>query len=136
MVSRSAVQDCDIGLPLKALVPLLAYDVFVNIAVTAHYLCMANKVCHRMTWCNVAKLLLRALPFRDPGPLPSQADLFEIFMAKAAWGCFAVVLATVGNLVALIVLNGHEEAWLCLTVCSADGMFSVMAALLPACGWD
>ena len=105
--------------------PLLAYDVLVNIAVTAHYLCMANKICHRLTWRNAFKLLLQALPFRDPGPLPSQGDLFELFMAKALLACFAVVLATVGNLVALIALHGHEEAWLCLTTCAADGMFSL-----------
>ena len=123
MVSKSAVQDCNIGLPLKALIPLLTYDVLVNIAVTAHYICMANKVCHRMTWSNVFKLLLHALPFRNPGPLPSHGDIYELLMAKAVLGCFAVVLATVGNLVALIVLNGHEEAWLCLTVCGADGVF-------------
>lgn len=43
-------------------------------------------------------------------------------MARSVLGCLGVVLATVGNLVALIVLRGHEEAWMCLTICSVDGM--------------
>lgn len=123
LVSKSADHDCEIGLPIKALIPLLSYDVLVNLAVTILYLAMANKVCHRLSWRNAFKLLLHALPFRNPGPLPSQGDLFELFMAKSVLACVAVVLGTVGNLVALMALNGHEEAWLCLTICSVDGMF-------------
>ena len=138
MVSKSPDHDCQIGLPLKALVPLLSYDVVVNIAVTILYLTMANKICHRLTWRNAFKLLLHALPFRNPGPLPSQGDLFELFMAKSVLACIAVVLGTVANLVALMCLNGHEEAWLCLTICSVDGTlpslpFSPRASLVHRC---
>ena len=126
LVSKSSPASpgphCQIGLPIQALIPLLSYDLLVNFGLTALYLFMANKICHRLTWRNVFPLVVHALPFRNPGPLPSQADVFELFMAKSVLGCLGVILATAGNLVALIVLRGHEEAWMCLTICSVDGM--------------
>ena len=121
IVSSDPSHDCQIGLPVKALVALLSYDVLLNMILTILYLAMANKICHRLSWHNFFKLLLQAMPFRCHGQFPSQEDVFELFMAKSVLGCLGVVLSTVGNLVALIVLRGHEEAWMCLTFCTADG---------------
>ena len=121
MVSSDPSHDCQIGLPVKALVPLLTYDALLNMGFTIFYVAMANKVCHRLSWRNSFKILIQAMPFRTQGPFPSQEDVFELFMAKSVLACLGVVLSTVANLVALIVLKGHEEAWMCLLLCEADG---------------
>ena len=123
VISKSPEHDCQIGLPEKALITLLTYDTVVNVGLTALYLVMASKNCPRLSWASGSRLVLRALPCKASGPLPSLANVTEHFMAKSVLACFAIILATVGNLVALIVLRGHEEAWICLTVCSADGSY-------------
>ncbi|KAL8796056.1 MAG: hypothetical protein Q9195_001632 [Heterodermia aff. obscurata] len=126
VVSSDPRHDCQIGLPVKALVTLISYDGFLNMGLTILYLAMANKICHRLSWHNSFKLLAQAMPFRNQGPFPNQEAIFELFMAKSVLACLGVVLATVGNLVALIVLRGHEEAWMCLTLCSADVAWAVV----------
>ena len=130
LVAHDPSHDCQIGLPVKALVPLLTYDALLNMGLTIFYVVMANKVCHRLTWRNSFKILIQALPFRSQGPFPSQEDVFELFMAKSVLACLGVVLATVANLVTLIVLRGHEEAWLCLLLCSADGKKNSLTKIL------
>ncbi|CAF9911601.1 MAG: hypothetical protein HETSPECPRED_000393 [Heterodermia speciosa] len=126
VVSSDPSHDCQIGLPIKALIPLLSYDVLLNMGLTILYLAMANTICNRLSWHNSFKLLMQAMPFRNHGPFPNQEAVFELFMAKSVLACLGVVLSTVGNLVALIVLRGHEEAWMCLTFCSADVSWAVL----------
>ena len=118
----SKVDDmCRIGLPLKAVISLLIYDVLINIGLTGLYIKLANRIVKNLTWGAVGRVTLGALPFHNYGPLPSQASILQLMMAKSILATLAVILVTAVNLVVLIVMRGKEQAWLCLTICCLDG---------------
>ena len=118
----SAIDEiCRIGLPDAALISLLTYDTIVNFCFTGLYVWLTNSITRNLSWASVGKVMLAALPFREYGPLPTQASLLELMMAKSLLGTAATVVATVVNLAVLIYVRGHEQGWICFTVCSVDG---------------
>lgn len=114
---------CRIGLPSMALTALLSYDVFINVALLGIYLGLTNKIVKNLSWKAIGKVIYGAMPFRNYGPLPGQADMLQHMMAKSIIATLLVVIGTGANLGMLLALNGHEQAWLCLTICCLDGQY-------------
>ena len=63
-----------------------------------------------------------ALPFHHSKKLDTQENLLMFMMIKGTMGALAIIMPTVANLAILFKLNGHEQGWLCFTVCTIDGM--------------
>lgn len=115
---------CRIGLPNGPLITLLIYDICLNFALTVLYVWITNQVTRNLTWASVGKVLLACLPFGSYGPLPTQASLCEVMMAKSIIGAAATVIGSSVNVAVLIYMRGHEQGWICFTICSIDGELS------------
>ena len=133
--------ECRIGLPSKVTIPLLAYDITINVALTALFI----------------YLLVPSLRFEFRGPRPRQwaCRSFRCTVRRQEWsqsheegldnnlfsrryqsqetrrtmrwlawksviGAVLVLLPTVGNLGFLYYVRGTELGWLCITLCTLD----------------
>ena len=74
-------------------------------------------------------------PGRKYGPLETQASMLQLMMAKSILGTVAAVVVTAANLAVLIGVRGHEQDWLCFTVCCVDSTLS-FHSLYIICGWS
>ncbi|RPB05757.1 hypothetical protein L873DRAFT_1661951 [Choiromyces venosus 120613-1] len=100
--------QCKIGLKLPANIPLLIFDMTINIYLTILFL----KPLHGLwSFQNGTKL--------------KQGRLHRVAFRTFIGSC-ATLVSTLGNLVSLIVLRGKEPGWICLTVCTSDILFSVL----------
>lgn len=117
---------CRIGLPKPALISLLTYDLVLNLALTATYLHLTNRITRNLSWAAIGRVALAALPFRSHGNLATQASMLQLMMAKSVLAAVAVTAVTAVNLGVLIKVGGHEQGWLCLTVCCVDVAWSVV----------
>ncbi|KAF3925665.1 hypothetical protein ABW21_db0208773 [Orbilia brochopaga] len=96
--------ECYIGLKLVANIPLLVFDVVINVYLTSLFLIPLFGVCAF-----------------------DQASQKVRNMAKRTfWGSAATLLSTVANLTTLVVLRGHEPGWVCFACCNADVVFSAI----------
>ena len=132
---------CRIGLPNGALIPLLTYDVLVNVALTGLYIWLTNRISQNLTWAAVGGVALAVVwPGRKYGPLETQASMLQLMMAKSILGTVAAVVVTAANLAVLIGVRGHEQDWLCFTVCCVDGMLclplTLYYSLYTICCWS
>lgn len=117
---------CRIGLPAGTLISLLSYDVIVNIGLTITYIYLTNSVTRNLTWSAIGRVALAALPFRHYGPLTTQASMLQLMMAKSVLAALALAAVTAVNLAVLIAVKGHEQGWLCLTICCVDASWGVV----------
>ncbi|KAF3082979.1 hypothetical protein TWF102_008768 [Orbilia oligospora] len=96
--------ECYIGLRLVANIPLLVFDVVINVYLTSLFLVPLFGVCSF-----------------------DQASQKVRNMAKRTfWGSIATLISTVANLATLVVLRGHEPGWICFACCNADVVFSAI----------
>ncbi|RPB25321.1 hypothetical protein L211DRAFT_759234, partial [Terfezia boudieri ATCC MYA-4762] len=96
--------ECRIGLRLPANVPLLAFDICINVYLTALFL----QPLKQMYSYKGAKGGLRT-------------------MAKRTFiGSALTLLTTVSNLTAVLILKGREPGWICFACCNADVLFSAL----------
>ena len=110
---------CRIGLPLPVTIPLLTYDVLINVGMMAMYIWLALPYLGGRSFPGIK---LRALGFRrNTIEFQSQGELLELFIWKGLYGAFVVILPTVANLVTLFRVHGREQGWLCFTICTIDG---------------
>ena len=110
---------CRIGLPLPVTIPLLTYDVLINVGMMAMYIWLALPYLGGRSFPGIK---LRALGFRRNNiEFQSQGELLELFIWKGLYGAFVVILPTVANLVTLFRVHGREQGWLCFTICTIDG---------------
>lgn len=117
--------QCRIGLPLIVTLPLLVYDIAINTALTGvFFVLVKNSYAKGLTLMEAGRLSLKAIPFRNKSIfLRSQSGLLKLMIAKSVLGAMAVVIPTIANLTILFKLKGHEQAWLCFTICTIDGTF-------------
>ncbi|KAJ7777489.1 hypothetical protein B0H14DRAFT_3865054 [Mycena olivaceomarginata] len=90
---------CVIGLKLTASLPLLSYDLYINVLLTALFLWPLLR-------SRLSNKRLRRLAART-------------FVASA----MALTTSTV-NIALLTVMDGHELGWLCLASCGMDVIFN------------
>ncbi|KAL2061324.1 hypothetical protein VTL71DRAFT_7597 [Oculimacula yallundae] len=95
---------CIIGMELKAMMPLIIFDAVVNLYLTLLFVLPLRSL---YSYKNSPKSSLRTMAIRS-------------FV-----GSIATLTSSVVNLTVLMVLQG-EEAWLCLMLCNADILFSVV----------
>jgi uncharacterized protein involved in cysteine biosynthesis len=127
---------CRIGIPQYITIPLVVYDVVLNILLTSVFVYLLSPL------IRSGKLSMKAFPAsrltRCLGNMCSrsksrtsliQADQgnqlmirrIERLLLKTFVGSILVILPTVGNVTALSALGGRELGWLCLTTCTFDG---------------
>lgn len=118
---------CRIGQPLKVTIPLLTYDIVVNVSLTVlfvHFLYpfLAPKG-------NIISLVqsLSSLNFgQQKSPNRSSnhdrvTGRLRRLVVKTVVGGVLVMIPTVANLTGVLITRGREQGWMCLTLCSLDG---------------
>ena len=115
---------CRIGLPFKVTLPLLVYDILINLSLTAFFCFIGHQYLRGRTFKQMMAVFSAALPFHHSKKLDTQENLLMFMMIKGTMGALAIIMPTVANLAILFKLNGHEQGWLCFTVCTIDGRFS------------
>ena len=114
---------CRIGLPLVITIPLLSYDILINFALTFVFVLRGARLVKIQGPRHAMRCIAMALPFRKVPGLRDPVIACEFFMGRSGLGASAIILPTIANLVILFVLNGHENGWLCFTICTVDSMF-------------
>ncbi|KAL8917053.1 MAG: hypothetical protein Q9172_006006 [Xanthocarpia lactea] len=127
-------RQCTVGLPPSITISLLGLDLGLNIILTLMLYYLTSKALNKRLGLTF-HLALHALPFRDPNPLienllglpraqflaaTKEGDK-RLRVAKALWGTCAIMIPTAGNLGVLLYMKGHEQGWLCISCCIADG---------------
>lgn len=117
--------SCVIGLPDLITIPLLAYDICINLGVTALFMYYT----HRYTRASHTKdVIRRALPIpflKSSLKLDTQLALLELFVVKSIIGTLVMIISTIANLVVLIKFHGAEQGWLRFTISTCDYKFSL-----------
>ncbi|KAI9786869.1 MAG: hypothetical protein M1839_005100 [Geoglossum umbratile] len=125
---------CEIGLPFNITLPLLIFDVWINIFLTGQFIFFARRFMRnwvprtlRQTW---NKLIHPHLRNDGPSPLEDNPADQRGVLADMAWrtckAMFIVLTTTIANLSILFALRGHEQAWLCFLMCSIDVVSGVV----------
>ena len=127
---------CRIGLPLVITIPLLTYDILINFALTWVFVLRGARLVKIRGPRHALRCITLALPFRRvPGGLRDPVVACEFFMGRSGLGASAIILPTIANLVILFVLNGHENGWLCFTICTVDSKcFHIPSSLIFVLG--
>jgi len=121
---------------------LLSYDTFVNLFLTGVFIYLLRPLLRFGTpssspyWGSHARTLVRRLVGvslhsaheMENGYILNTGRLqaVEKLVWKSLIGAFVVLLPTIANLAILFVMGGRELGWLCLTVCTLDGVFRLI----------
>ena len=124
---------CRIGLPLVITIPLLTYDIIINFILTGIFYLRGARLISIGNFRHILRCIAMALPFRRVPGLRDPIKACEFFMGRSALGAMAIILPTIANLVILFVLNGHENGWLCFTICTIDSKLSSPIPISPMC---
>ncbi|KAF2095274.1 hypothetical protein NA57DRAFT_44928, partial [Rhizodiscina lignyota] len=127
---------CRIGIPLKVTVPLLTYDIFINIALTGVFLWLLTPLVSfsaRATSMSPASntttaidtAMMTEMNYNVVSTRPAGATSIEKLVAKSLIGAVLVLFPTVVNLVLLYHFKGREFGWLCLSICTLDVTWAV-----------
>jgi hypothetical protein len=122
---------CYVSLPRFVVIPLLAYDTFINILLTASFVYFLGPILHS----NLAGRRLSTLigPYckgarSQTFPLRTSNAQVGDRVEKLLWRTFAglclVLPLTIGNLVHSVVLQGRDVGFVCMMLCICDGMYA------------
>ncbi|KAK5046823.1 hypothetical protein LTR84_007177 [Exophiala bonariae] len=119
--------QCRIGLPFKITLPLLIYDITINLYLTGHFLHFSRP--------GLASATFRRLPFVPTTPVSSDVtyshvtrledggqDNLRNLAKRTLRGMCIMLLATTINLSILFYMSGREQEWMCFMFCTLDGM--------------
>ena len=130
VTSLSAIDGkCRIGLPLIITIPLLSYDIIINFALTFVFVMRGARLVKIRGFRHAVYCIALALPFRKVPGLRDPVIACEFFMGRSGLGASAIILPTIANLAVLFALNGHENGWLCFTICTIDSTFCCTPSL-------
>lgn len=132
------------GLPPFLLIPLLIYDVIMNIlliGLSIYFLAVMLKFRHGRTGNLPGLFLCRKEHTRTrPGiqrletavtistihsANTSPNNPVEQLIKRTLLGCLLVLVPTVVNVALLLRFNGFEQGWLCFSLCSMDVTWAV-----------
>ena len=131
---------CRIGLPFKITLPLLIYDISINVYLTFHFLYFARphifqdsvgklrSVFGQRRDSQVLTNEIRAFRAKAKVSSPQQDDLQNL-ARRTLKGMCVMLLATVINLSILFHMSGQEQEWMCFMFCTLDGKDSFARAL-------
>ena len=111
---------CIIGLQDLVTIPLLSYDVLVNLGVTGLFMFYTRMYVRPGHTKGVVHRALSIPLLKSPMKLDTQLALVELFVMKSMIGAVVIIIAAVANLVLLIKFHGKEQGWLCFTLCTLD----------------
>ncbi|KAI9727430.1 MAG: hypothetical protein M1834_008374 [Cirrosporium novae-zelandiae] len=98
---------CIIGMERIAIIPLLSFDVLLNVYLTILFL---------------IPLIKSYSSRKDVVPM---TEALRTVAFRTFWGCCGSLLSSIVNITVLIILNG-EPGWICLTSCNSDILFTVI----------
>ncbi|KAF2767239.1 hypothetical protein EJ03DRAFT_296971, partial [Teratosphaeria nubilosa] len=124
---------CRIGLPNKVLFPLLAYDIAVNLFLTLIFVVLlwpALKY-RKSLLIEASQASQGGGPWSPHEDYPSTRDIsgpgtkqhvnqLRNVLLKCLAASVLVLISTIVNLALLHSWDGHEQGWLCFTVCTFD----------------
>jgi hypothetical protein len=120
---------CHIGLPFKITLPLLIYDITINLYLTSHFLYFVRPGMVGGMVANVRSVFTKKATAGDTASRRSvrletwrQHNLRKL-AKRTLYGMCVMLLATTVNLVILFYMSGHEEEWMCFMFCTLDGMY-------------
>ena len=133
---------CRIGLPPRVSFPLLCFDVAVNFLLTGIFFWLLRPVLdfHGLlktsTWFgnkftkkvkeSVRKRETELQSAMEGASLKSAMNKnIKILLWKCLIGSTLVMFPTVANMAQFYIMNSRELGWVCLTICTLDGMFSI-----------
>ncbi|KAF2638908.1 hypothetical protein P280DRAFT_404210, partial [Massarina eburnea CBS 473.64] len=135
--SRSEISahdgQCRIGSLSRAVVPLLAFDFFINVLLTGIFVYLLPPVLQRscissdtITENNVTRGLRSILCHKSEGSdaLPKTKGPIERLTWKSFIACVLVMVPTAANLASSLPLHGLRTGWICFTLCALDGTLS------------
>ena len=111
---------CRIGLPFKVTLPLLVYDILINLSLTGFFCLIGYQYLRGRTCRQIMSVFSAALPFAHSNKLDTQENLLMFMMVKGTMGALCIIMSTAANLAIMFKLNGHEQGWLCFTICTID----------------
>jgi hypothetical protein len=126
---------CHFGLRRYSALLFLGYDIFFNTALTLVFICllgpaMRSNVCTQRSFGS--RLAIRlcmccGLDREEKVQLhtsnPQVAKRLDDLLWRTFAGFCLVLVSTVANLTQLAVVTGKEWGYLCLILCTMDGMF-------------
>ena len=135
---------CRIGLPFKITLPLLIYDISINVYLTFHFLCFARPHIVKDSIGKLRSIFGQGRDFRSRAQdltnenrafrtkanvsTPRQDHLRNL-AKRTLNGMCIMLLATIINLSILFHMNGHEQEWMCFMFCTLDGKDSLRSCL-------
>lgn len=119
--------NCIISQLLKATLPLLTYDIFVNISLTALFVhllypFLARKE-NRISLGRSSptfKFGQRKSPNASSNPDRITGRLRKL-VVKTIIGGVLIMIPTMANLTNMLIKRRGQQGWICLTLCSLDG---------------
>ena len=124
---------CRIGLPFRVTIPLLTFDIFINVLLTGIFIYLLRPLFRFNTAGSPDALAGKGVRklFKVPHARSNHSDTgivnlhsfksIQRLLWKSLAGSVLVMMPTVGNLSALIPLHGEELGWICLLICTLDG---------------
>lgn len=146
---------CRIGVPEKVTIPLITYEILINLALTGVFVALLRPLLTFRRSQKIPKIQQidgHQSPRHEPSsaneddclpPKPTDLELaspsthsalaapspsfrsLKALVCKSLVGAVVMLLTTVINLGLLVRWDGHEEGWLCFTLCTLDGGFAV-----------
>lgn len=128
---------CRIGLPPKVSFPLLCFDVLVNVLLTGvffwllrpviqfHGLLRGRKCCGGIFGSNHKRMTRNHDVMESQGSNGLEKAVNSNIMTllwKCLVGSMLVMLPTVGNMAQFYAMKSRELGWVCLSICTLDGM--------------
>ena len=108
-------RKCRIGQLLKVTVPLLTYDIIINVSLTTLFVHLlhpflapkGNRVSlgHSLSSPNQDRVIGR----------------LRRLVMKTIIGAILIMVPTLANLSGMLITKGREQGWMCLTLCTLDG---------------
>lgn len=130
---------CRIGLPRYVTIPIVSYDITLNLLLTSTFVYLLSPLIRSGTLSikafpatRLAECLSSILERSKGNSVVLSADKgnqhvvekLEKLLWKTFLGSVLVMVPTIANIVAITVLNGRELGWVCLTACNFDGTLS------------
>ena len=130
---------CRIGLPPRVSFPLLSFDVGINFLLTGVFFwllrpalsCQGLSPMSGICGNRIMQAILRHVRKRQDSNTDSDSRLtamnrsIKTLLWKSLIGSTCIMFPTVANMAQFYIMKGRELGWICLTICTLDGMHPV-----------
>ncbi|KAL3423741.1 hypothetical protein PVAG01_05488 [Phlyctema vagabunda] len=130
-----AQKICRIGFSIQVAIALLVFDILFNLALTVLFVYFLRSyltkgllkafVPRGVADLMVSKIARISLRPREISIVVPQTALIRV-IRNTIFGCIAMCLTGIPNVIILIVLDSQEDTWLCYTFCTIDVTWAVL----------